>query len=339
MGVFKINKVKKIAMFFRTSTKIIVLTSVSVFLMVGAVAFFYKPTYAVTLNGELIGYTENKSNLQNSINQYMEGEDEEEVAFRQIDSVPEYTLCLLKKDIVPNDEEIYAKVTENGTQYYTYYAITDRNEEKLYVATFKEAEEVIEQLKKKNSSNQNDIGIVKKYDTKTKEFTSVETCISKLYEAPKVTTPKKTTTYVASVNSGKVSGSSSKKVNLGVNLIKPVSGVITSRFGSRESIRASGHRGLDIAAPTGTPIKAAAAGTVTTSGVAGSYGKMVIISHGNGVQTVYAHCSQLLVSKGQKVSQGQIIGKVGSTGNSTGPHLHLEVRVNGVLYNPQNYVY
>lgn len=328
-------------MFFRTSTKIIVLTSVSVFLIVGAVAFFYKPTYAVTLNGEVIGYTENKSNLQNSINQYMEGEDEESVAFRQIDSVPEYTLCLLKKDIVPNDEEIYSKVTESGTQYYTYYAITDGNEEKLYVETFKEAEDVIEQLKNKNSSNKNDIGIVKKYDTKIKEFTSVETCISKLYEAPKVETPKQTTTktYVASVNSGSVSGSSSKKVSLGFTLIKPISGIITSRFGSRESIRTSGHRGLDIAAPTGTPIKAAAAGTITTAGYNGSYGNMLIITHTNGVQTVYGHCSQLLVKKGQKVSQGQIIGKVGSTGNSTGPHLHLEVRVNGVLYNPQNYVY
>ena len=66
---------------------------------------------------------------------------------------------------------------------------------------------------------------------------------------------------------------------------------------------------------------------------------MIIISHGNGVQTVYAHCSQLIAKKGQKVSQGQVIGKVGSTGNSTGPHLHLEIRVNGVLQNPQNYLY
>ena len=66
---------------------------------------------------------------------------------------------------------------------------------------------------------------------------------------------------------------------------------------------------------------------------------MIIISHGNGVQTVYGHCSQLIAKKGQSVSQGKVIGKVGSTGNSTGPHLHLEVRVNGVLQNPQNYVY
>lgn len=329
-----ISNFKKVAMCIRTSIKFIVLIVISAFLIITAVALFYKPTYAVYLNDELIGYTENKSELQGKINSYMEGGSKEGIAFAQIDSMPEYALCLLKKDINPNDDEIYAKVTQNGTEYYKYYAITDDKEEKLYVATFDEAEQVVKKLKEKNSVNKNDIGIIEKYDTETKEFTSVEKCVSKLYEKPK---PK--VTYVASTSSGYVSGVSNSKVNIGITLIKPVSGIITSRFGSRESIRSSGHRGLDIAASTGTPIKAAASGTVTTSGYNSSYGNMIIISHGNGVQTVYGHCSQLLVSVGQKVTQGQVIGKVGSTGNSTGPHLHLEVRVNGVLQNPQNYVY
>ena len=134
-------------------------------------------------------------------------------------------------------------------------------------------------------------------------------------------------------------GSSSGKVSLGISLINPVSGIITSRYGSRESIRSSAHGGLDIATSTGTPIKAAAAGTVNYAGYNGSYGYMIKISHGNGVETVYAHCSQLIASQGQAVSQGQVIAKVRSTENSTGPHLHFEVRVNGVLQNPQNYVY
>ena len=318
-------------MFFRTSIKIIVLTVISIFLIIVAIALFYKPTYAVSLNGELIGYTENKSELQNKINQYMEGNKEEGIAFRQIDSVPEYKLCLLKKDITPNDDEIYAKVTENGTQYYKYYAITDDKKEKVYVATFEEAEEVIEKLKDKNSVNKNDIGIVEKYDTKTKEFTSVEKCVSKLYEKPK---PKIVYTAASSAT-----GRSYSKVNIGITLIRPVSGIITSRYGSRESIRSNAHGGLDIATSSGTPIKAAASGTVNYAGYNGSYGYMIKISHGNGVETVYAHCSQLIASQGQAISQGQVIAKVGSTGNSTGPHLHFEVRVNGVLQNPQNYVY
>lgn len=319
-------------MYFRTTIKYTFLILISAFLMITAVAVFYKPTYAVSVNGEVIGYTENKAELQTKINEYMEGKTEEGVAFAQIDSVPEYTLCLLKKDITPNDDEIYAKVTENGTKYYKYYAITDDQKEKVYVETFDEAEKVVAQLKKKNSQNKNKIGIIEKYDTEIKKFTSVEKCVSKLYEAPKVT-------YVAqtknSISSGNVKGTSTAKVNLGISLIKPISGIITCRFGSR----GYGHRGIDVAAPTGTAIKAAAGGTVVTSGWNNSYGYMIIISHGNGVQTVYGHCSQLLVSRGQKVGQGQVIGKVGSTGNSTGPHLHLEVRVNGVLQNPQNYVY
>ena len=156
----------------------------------------------------------------------------------------------------------------------------------------------------------------------------MEKCVSKLYEEPKVT-------YVASAYSGNVSGLSEAKVNLGVSLIRPVSGIITTRFGRGNY----GHRGLDIATSTGTPIKAAAGGTVTVAGWNNSYGYMVKVSHGNGVETVYAHCSKLLVSRGQSVSQGQIIAKIGSTGNSSGPHLHFEVRINGTLYNPQNYIY
>ena len=338
--MFIINALKKCLTYFRTTIKYTFLVIISIFLIITAVVVFYKPTYAVSVNGEVVGYTENKSQLQARINDYMEGNTEEDVAFVQIDSVPEYTLCLLKKDVTANDEEIYDKVTENGTKYYRYYAITDDKKEKVYVETFEEAEKVIAELKKKKSQNQKDIGIIEKHDTELKKFTSVEKCVSKLYEEP----PKKTTTttymasntnYNQSVSGGNVTGSSSRKVNLGVALIKPISGIITTRFGSR----GYGHRGLDVAAPSGTPIKAAAGGTVTTAGWNNSYGYMLIVSHGNGVQTVYAHCSQLIAKNGQSVAQGQVIGKVGSTGYSTGPHLHFEIRVNGVLQDPQNYIY
>jgi len=89
----------------------------------------------------------------------------------------------------------------------------------------------------------------------------------------------------------------------------------------------------------GTPIKVVADGTVSYAAYHYSYGNLLIINHANGVQTYYAHCSKLYVSVGQKVTQGQTIAAVGSTGNSTGPHLHLEIRVNGTAQNPQNYLY
>jgi murein DD-endopeptidase MepM/ murein hydrolase activator NlpD len=95
------------------------------------------------------------------------------------------------------------------------------------------------------------------------------------------------------------------------------------------------HAGIDLGAPTGTPIYAAAAGVVIQAGVQNGYGNAVIISHGNGLSTLYGHQSKIAVSAGQSVARGDLIGYVGSTGNSTGPHLHFEVRENGTAVNPR----
>ena len=121
--------------------------------------------------------------------------------------------------------------------------------------------------------------------------------------------------------------------------VKPVSGTITSRYGAVESVRDHAHGGLDIAAPEGTKIKAAAEGTVSYSDWMGGYGYLIIIDHENGVQTYYGHCSKLYAKVGQKVEPGDIIAAVGSTGNSTGNHLHFEIRIDGVTQNPQKYIY
>ena len=120
-----------------------------------------------------------------------------------------------------------------------------------------------------------------------------------------------------------------------MSLTRPISGVLTSRYGYRWGRT---HTGIDIGAPTGTAIKAAASGTVTFSGWKGSLGKLVVITHENGIQTYYGHCSQLIASAGDKVSVGQVIAKVGSTGRSTGSHLHFEIRIKGASINPQSYI-
>lgn len=116
---------------------------------------------------------------------------------------------------------------------------------------------------------------------------------------------------------------------------------ITSNFGYRDSPTAgasSYHQGIDIGASTGTGIYAAASGTVTEASYSSSRGYYVVISHGSGVSTVYMHCSELYVSAGDKVTQGETIAAVGSTGISTGPHLHFGVIEDGVYVNPRNYV-
>ena len=337
---------KKVMIHTKRGIKFIVLFMIAAFLIVGAVAFLYKPTYSVFINGEQVGYTENRTTLQHRINEYIEkGDGNNNVAFVQVANLPEYKLCLLKKNIVTNDDEIFNNIKEQGVTYYRYYAIVDNQEEKTYVSSFEEAENVVNGLKEKNSSNIENMSIVEKYEMDLKDIVSSEEAISKLYVEPAKTpvTVAKTTSgsskYAATGSVNTAGTTSTAKANLGIALIRPVSGTITSRFGAGSRIRRSAHTGLDIANSTGTPIAAAASGTVTFSGYKGSYGNMIVISHGNGVQTYYGHCSKLYVSAGAQVSQGQTIGAVGSTGNSTGPHLHLEVRINGVAYNPQNYVY
>ena len=121
----------------------------------------------------------------------------------------------------------------------------------------------------------------------------------------------------------------------------PVSGRVTSYFGGRRSpggVGSTNHKGIDIAAPRGTPVYAADGGTVTYAGWMSGYGYLVRIDHGNGYVTYYGHNSSLTVSVGQHVYKGQQIARVGSTGNSTGNHCHFEIRYNGVAKNPLNYL-
>lgn len=295
----------------------------------------YRPMYSVTLNGEFIGYTTNKSKLQSRINEYLEQSNgTNNIAFIDIQNLPEYSLCLLKKENASNDDEIFEKVKNSGTAYYQYYAIMVDSKEKYYVSSKDEAEKIIDELKEKKSTNIDDIAYTQIHSTELEEFTDSDTIVDKLYKKPVVVASSGYSSY-----SGQKIISSEKPSSavLGIGLIKPVSGTISSRYGARAS---GNHKGLDIAAPTGRTIAAAAGGTVIFSGW-DSYGLgyCVRISHGNGVVTVYGHCSKLYVTKGETVSQGEAIAAVGSTGNSTGSHLHLEIRVNGVAQNPQIYLY
>ncbi|MEW6448378.1 MAG: M23 family metallopeptidase [Bacillota bacterium] len=111
----------------------------------------------------------------------------------------------------------------------------------------------------------------------------------------------------------------------------PVLGPITSPFGVRDGRL---HEGLDIAADTGTPVRAAAEGRVVYAGPAGTYGLLIILTHPGGWATYYAHCDRIEVATGQAVSAGELIGAVGSTGRSTGPHLHFEARLDGTPLDP-----
>lgn len=137
-----------------------------------------------------------------------------------------------------------------------------------------------------------------------------------------------------------LSGPESDLVDAGLGSIgrQPINGVLTSGFGLRWHPLLGGYRrhsGVDLAAPTGTPVRAASSGRISTAGWQGGYGLLVAVDHGKSTQTRYGHLSRIAVSPGQDVRSGDVIGYVGTTGLSTGPHLHYEVRVEGVAVNPR----
>ena len=327
--MLNISIIKKGIIHLRSSIRIVILINIACFIIIGILAFFYKPAYIVTYNGDFIGYSDSKSKLQEKINDFIENGDgnSSNIAYVQITSMPKYELTFLKRNISTNDDDIYKAITSTGVTYYNYFAIQLNGEDKYFVSTYSEAEDVVNKVKEKKSNNIDNIKIMEKYNTELASFTNTDECVSALYEEKKSVKPAYTGT----------NNSSTYIASLGISFVEPVQGMLTSGFGVR---RRDNHKGLDIANSMGTPIRAAASGTVTYAQYnSGGYGNLVIISHGNGVQTYYGHCSKLYVTAGQTVSQGEVISAMGSTGISTGSHLHWEVRINGVAQNPRNYLY
>ena len=125
-------------------------------------------------------------------------------------------------------------------------------------------------------------------------------------------------------------------------LVWPVHGQVNSEFGRRQSPwsgLSEQHTGLDIGTPARTPIAAPAPGVVVTASAGGDYGRHVVLDHGNGVRSLYGHLSEIDVAPGQQVEKGEVIGRVGSTGRSTGPHLHYEIRVQGRPVDPRGFLW
>jgi murein DD-endopeptidase MepM/ murein hydrolase activator NlpD len=159
-----------------------------------------------------------------------------------------------------------------------------------------------------------------------------ETTLSNLIRARQL--PAETTDRPSSSGGGGGGGAADARVS-GSGVAWPANGSLTSGFGYRWG---SLHAGIDIANGVGTPIRAAKAGTVILAGWNGGYGNCIVIDHGGGFSTLYGHMTRLRAGEGQRVGQGEVIGDMGSTGNSTGSHLHFETRVNGSPQDPQRYL-
>lgn len=293
----------------------------------------YKPAYSVSISGEEVGYTESIDYLEEKIDNDVLGYTAKNVDTVTVEEMPTYELRLVDRSEKTNEDEIIVALQKNMEITYKYYEIASEDKVVDAVDTLEDAETVVEELKEENSSKELNLSIIEKNTENAEEIktNSVEVAKENIESAIEDKTIKAINKYEVNTREGTVNG-----IKLAV---MPVSGTISSRYGVSSRIRVSTHTGLDIACPTGTPIKVTADGTVTFAEYNGSYGNLIKVDHGNGVETWYAHCSKLIATVGQTVKAGDTIALVGSTGNSTGSHLHLEVRINGTHVDPQNYIY
>lgn len=308
----------------------------------------YKPAYKVTISGETIGFIENRELLQIKIEKYI-NDTTNNIAFREIAVLPEYELKLISRDEETKEKEVMLAVKDLTTTTYRTFAVTSDGEQKAVVKTQEEAENIVNEIKKDLNKNVDlKLGVVEVYTTEynvnskddaTNILNEYKVAKVKEYEDQKAKERAEAAKKARAFSIATTTNLAATGNLNGMALSIPVSGSISSRFGSRGYSRSSAHTGLDISTSSGTGIRAIAAGTVTYSGWKGSYGNLIIINHGNGVESYYAHCSALYVGVGQAVDSNTTIAAVGSTGNSTGPHLHLEIRTNGTPVNPQNYLY
>lgn len=299
-------------------------------LIIAIILLKYKPTYKVTLLGQEIGYVDNETELNERIQSEIIDMEGNNIEYVSLNEMPNYELKLVSRTQETNEEEIMVALKENAKVMYNYYAVILNDETIGLVDNMEEAEQAVSQIKEenKNKSIKLDLAITKNY-TEDIESVSIETV-----QTAQAKVEQKVAALVEQDEKTK------KPVVNGILLaVTPVKGVVTSRYGAVSSIRSGAHTGTDIACQKGTPIKVVASGTVTFAERSGSYGNLIKVSHGNGVETWYAHCSELYGTVGQEVQAGDVIATVGSTGNSTGNHLHLEIRVNGSPLNPQKYLY
>ena len=312
----------------KRTIKLFKIIAIALAIIIAIMFIKFRPAYSVSLNGEDIGYVGDEEKFKNEVNENILTPSETNVAFVELDNV-EYTFSLVSRNEI-NEDEVMLALEQSAQNVYRVYEVADLNNEetKVYVNTMEEAEEIVSTLKEQYSEIEPDLVINQIYLDNVDEVNeeTIKLAKQELTDSLQEELEEKQEIDSRTVN--------------GIYLaVIPVTGRITSRFGAVESIRDHTHKGIDIAATRGTPILAAASGTVTFAGWSSGYGYLVKIDHGSGVETYYGHCSKLYVSAGDTVEAGDKIAAVGSTGNSTGNHLHFEIRLNGEQVNPQKYVY
>ena len=315
--------IKKFKFYTKETTKYLNIVLIAIGFIILIILIKYKPMYEVKISGESIGYIENKQAINETIKNNIEDLNQANIENIELTKKPEYELKLVEKSQEENDDEIIVALQKELEITYKYYEIASKDEVIENVEDKETAEKLVNEIKELSDSEIN-LTINEKTTNALEEIQIDDLEVAKENTVEKLNID--TTEEISNINGIKIA-------------TLPVTGTISSRYGVSSKIRVSTHTGLDIATATGTPIKTVADGTVTFAAYSGSYGYLVKIDHGNGVETWYGHTSKMLVKAGQEVKSGDTIALVGSTGNSTGPHLHFEVRINGEHVNPQKYLY
>jgi len=315
--------IKKLKFYTKETIKFFNIALIAIGFIIAIILIKYKPMYEVKIEGTTIGYVENKKSLNEKIQENVENYSKENIESAELTATPEYELKLVNKSQDENEDEVIIALQNELEITYKYYEIASNNEVIENVKDEETAEKLVNEIKEL-SNNEVELTINEKTTKALEEIQIDDLEVAKENTVEKLNID--TTESIADINGIKVA-------------TLPVTGTISSRYGVSSKIRVSTHTGLDIAATTGTPIKVVADGTITFAAYRGSYGYLVKVDHGNGVETWYGHTSKMLVKEGQAVKAGDTIALVGSTGNSTGPHLHFEVRINGEHVNPQKYLY
>ena len=311
--------------------KVFSIMAIGLGLIIAIILIKYKPTYEVKVQGQSIGYVESQKGFETKIEKEVINQKGNNIDSVTLQNKPKYELKLLSRNVETNENEVIAKLKENVNITYKYFAVTLDNQVKSYVETLEAATKVVEDIKKANEKDIDlDIQVIETYTQNLEEINA------QTIEVAEANIQNAVDTKIKENGPTKINGVKIASMPIDSN----VRSIISSRFGERSSIRVSAHKGVDIACSSGTPIKSIADGKVVFAGYDKTgLGYAVKIDHGNGVETVYGHCSKLYVKAGEQVNAGDVISAVGSTGNSTGPHLHLEIKIDGKRVNPQIYVY
>ncbi len=338
---------KKLKYYSRKFFFILALIIVPLLVITGIILSKYKPVYSVTYKGNQIGLVSSKEEIENRINEFLTPKGRETTA--TLEEKPQYEIKLASKGKIQTQEkDVLQDIDKDVVRTYISYELKIDDE---VIGNFYDKNiinEILTEAKKNDKFKENaKIEIIDKIVNKeetdsqqaiTEKVTAKANKIVEVVKQKEAEAEKKRREeqlkYSAMVAASTGSGNLSLVNDLGIIRPTPARRV-TSAYGPRSG---GFHTGIDIDGDTGDAIWAAAGGTVIGAGWNGGYGKCIQIDHGNGVVTLYAHLDSISVKVGETVVKSQYIGAQGSTGWSTGSHLHFEIRLNGRQINPYPYV-